>query len=90
MNNTTTTEITFTTHTYTGVPVATLDTETEMTDIYGNTVVVDHFWHNGSAGIFAHGFKYRKDGQRMNRSFSELQVRPSQSICDALNALDAE
>ena len=86
----TTTEITFTTHTYTGVPVAMLDTETEMTDIYGNTVVVDHFWHNGSAGIFAHGFKYRKDGQLMRRSFNQLQVRPSQSICDALNVLDAE
>ena len=67
-----------------------LDTDTEMTDIHGNTVVVDHFWHNGSLGIFAHGRKYRKDGQQMNRGNSQLLVRPTQAICDALNALAGE
>ena len=88
MRTTTSTEIAFTTHTFTGVPVASLDTHTEMTDIHGNLVVVDYFWHNGSIGILAHGFKYRKDGQLMHRSFNQLQVRPSQSICDALNAME--
>ena len=72
-----------------GIPTAWLDTEIETTDIYGTPVVIDEFWHNGSGGIMASGFKFRKDGQRMNRRFQQMRVVPSQEIRDALNALQA-
>lgn len=82
--------MTFTTHTYTGVPVAELDTPTEMTDYFGNKVVVDGFWHNGSHGIIATGFKFRTNGELTNRRFQNLVVVPPQNIQNVLNALEAK
>lgn len=83
------TNTTFSAATICGIPTAWLETELETTDVYGTPVVIDEFWHNGSGGIMASGYKFRKDGQRMKRRIESLRVAPPQDIADALNALEA-
>ena len=62
----------------------------ETTDRYGDRCIVNGFLLNGPAWPESTGFKFKKDGERMNRYFADLGAAMPANVRARLTELQAE